>query len=100
MFRQFLQSVEGLGALIRVNLSAEEAEPVLEKIESLAAVRSDEGEYFLFRRLGFLPPGKSYSLVMDLPSWIELYREGILTDDYQYENLDREIIEVLLEENR
>jgi hypothetical protein len=87
--RQLLESTEGLSTLVRCRLSA----PAAEKLEAFA--KNPSAAYTL-RKSGAPPAGGLFTVIADLPSWIDLYREGILTDEYQYESLDLEIIEVLL----
>jgi hypothetical protein len=78
-----------LHTLIRCRLP----EKAMAQLEAFAKSRSAG---YTLRKSGRSPSGAFFTAVMDLPSWIDLYREGSLTGDYQYESLEREIIEVLL----
>jgi 5'-nucleotidase len=92
VLRQLLESTSGLTTLIRCRLPEKAAE------ELEAFVQGYSSGYTL-RKSGNIPAGASFTAVLDLPSWIDLYREGILagdSGDYHYESLEREIIEVLL----
>jgi 5'-nucleotidase len=106
--RNMLNSAAGLTTLIRGDIST----AVFARIEALVKNRMDSAggtdggansmdggaEYFSLRIFS-VPAGKEHlSVVMDLPSWIDLYREGILDDSFQWRSLSGEIIEILCEE--
>jgi 2',3'-cyclic-nucleotide 2'-phosphodiesterase (5'-nucleotidase family) len=91
VLKDLLERVSGLTTLIRCGLP----EPAAAELEAFAG--SSAG--YTLRKTGNLPQGGFFTAVLDLPSWIDLYREGILKADspeYRYESLEREIIEVLL----
>jgi 5'-nucleotidase len=73
-------------------ISAEVPVSVLERAEALTF----NGDLFFRRFSSVNTRKKTCKLIMDLQSWIELYREGILTDNYKYQNLQNEVFEVLL----
>jgi 2',3'-cyclic-nucleotide 2'-phosphodiesterase (5'-nucleotidase family) len=89
VLRHFLGSSSGLTTLIRCRLP----EKAIAELEAFVSGRSAD---YTLRKSGRSPADASSTVVMDLPSWIDLYRKGILTGDYQYESLEQEIIEVLL----
>jgi hypothetical protein len=68
----------------------------IDKIEALCADKAGTDNALCMERFTTQISGNMYKLIMDLPSWVDLYREGIITDDCQYENLNEEIIDVLL----
>jgi hypothetical protein len=83
----------GMTALVRVTIPKSNAPSVMEKINSM--LESSPEDYCLKKYTD--PSGKDYILVADMPSWIALYKAGILSFDYKYEDLNTELIEVLLE---
>jgi hypothetical protein len=92
VLRQLLESSSGLTTLIRCRLP----EKAAAELEAFVQGRSTG---YALRKSGNIPSGVSLTAVLDLPSWIDLYREGLLSGDsgdYHYESLERELIEVLL----
>ncbi|MDR0387911.1 MAG: bifunctional metallophosphatase/5'-nucleotidase [Treponema sp.] len=90
--RHLLPSAEGLSTLIGTLIPA----AALDEIERLNESRAGTEDGFSIRRFSVPFPEDNIRVVMDLPAWIDLYREGILTDDYEYQNLSKEIIEALI----
>jgi 5'-nucleotidase len=91
--RHLLTSAEGLTTLISAVIPG----TVLNGIEALNKSRAGTADVFSVQRLTVSSPEDNLTVVMDLPAWIDLYREGILTDGYNYQNLSKEIIEVLMD---
>ena len=54
---------------------------------------------FYFERFDLDVTDNTRTLVLDMPSWLNLYQLGILTDHYSYKNLNEEVFEVLLPAN-
>jgi hypothetical protein len=93
VLRQVLESTSGLSTLIRCRLPGKAA-------AELEAFARDRSPGYALRKNGNIPASGFFTALLDLPSWIDLYREGILpadSPDYRYESLEREIIEILLE---
>ena len=83
------------GALIGADVSG----GILERIEEMSKSRAETGGSLFIARFNTKAPGELYKLVMDLSSWIDLYREGILSGGMEFQNYEKEIMEVLLEDS-
>jgi 2',3'-cyclic-nucleotide 2'-phosphodiesterase (5'-nucleotidase family) len=90
--RHLLENASGLTTLLSGNISAAD----LSEIENFVVSRVGSADYFSLYKSAAMP--SSPLLVLDMPSWIDLYREGILDDSFQPRILEREIVEVLLGE--
>ena len=94
--RFLLNSTAGLMTLI----AADVPDSVLYEIETLCWETFGTRDALFCKRFNLISPGNTSRLIMDLPSWIDLYREGILSEKYKYENLKNEIFEILLSDLR
>jgi 2',3'-cyclic-nucleotide 2'-phosphodiesterase (5'-nucleotidase family) len=88
--RFFLESAFGDTTLIRMELPF----AVMEDIRTLNQTWAGSGD---FLQIGYFNrEGSTLDVVMDLPSWLDLYDRGILRESDTYQILDREVFEVLL----
>ena len=77
-------------------IKAEFPAAALNNIEVFIRGGEGGGNAFFLNRFNEGSPGETARLIIDLPSFIDLYSEGLLNDSYKYENLEKEIIDVLL----